>query len=843
VTARLFALVQLVLATLVVHVYAIEGPAFLRIFLLATAGFVINIALPLAYRLPFFVLLSLVGCFTIFGAVDGAWLIACGLVLIGICHLPLAARARTALLVAVGALLAASRGGWLPSPWSAAVWPILGSMFMFRLVLYVMAPRSDSPTRQPWWSLAYFFMLPNLVFPLFPVVDYATFRRTYYDRDDAAIYEQGLLWISRGLVHLLLYRLIYQQALIDPVDVLQLGDLVRYMVSTFLLYLRVSGQFHLIVGLLHLFGFRLPETHKLYYLAHSFTELWRRINIYWTEFMMKAVFYPAYFKLKGLGPTRALVLSTSAVFVVTWLLHSYQWFWLRGGFPVTPQDTLFWAILGGLVVAGALRESQAVKKRRTRVSGWSWRLGLQAATTFWIFCFLWSLWSTDSMGAWMWMLSAVSRPDVTGLVGGLLVFGVIFALGGRDWNAPGTAPRPAWLAFASRPGVRATAAFVVLLAAAHPAVLESTPAPLQASLASLKATGLNARDAALQHRGYYEQLDVRAQITSQAIGGAGQRPADWQELAETGMIRERNDMLTRDLEPSRSVVRNGETFSTNRWGMRDRDYSRTKPEGTLRVALLGPSHVMGNGVSDGQTFEALLEERLGREYRDPAGRRIEILNFAVDGFSLSQQVALLEERVLDFAPDIVVATVYHRNRVMTEGHIRKLLARDVAVADAELLALLERAGLAPVERGSLPVPFRGARSLLRSLGVETRMPQAEVDGRVRSIADDVVSWSVRRLEAVTREHGIPTVVLGLNAVIDDTPPEIPAGRDFESAGLPVIDLFDTFPEAQRPALRVAPWDDHPNRAGHQMIADRLYPEFAAFLARTAGAGATSTATP
>lgn len=833
--ARLFALVQLLLATLVIYVYAIEGPAFLRIFVLATAGFAIHTALPLTYRLPFFVLLSLVGCFAIFGAADGAWLIACGVALIGISHLPFGTRARVVSLVAVGAILAASRAGWLPSPWSATVWPILGSMFMFRLVLYVMAPKDDPPTHQPWWSLAYFFMLPNLVFPLFPVIDYATFRRTYFDRDDAAIYEQGLLWISRGLVHLLLYRLIYQQALIDPVDVLRFGDLVRYMVSTFLLYLRVSGQFHLIVGLLHLFGFRLPETHKLYYLAHSFTELWRRINIYWTEFMMKAVFYPAYFKLKSLGPTRALVLSTSTVFVVTWLLHSYQWFWLRGGFPVTPQDTLFWAVLGGLVVVGAVRESQAVKKKRARVTGWSWRLGLQAAATFWIFCFLWSLWSTDSMAAWIWMLSAVTRPDVAGLVGAVLVFGVIFALGGRDWHTPGSAPRSAWLTFASRPGVRATASFVVLLAAAHPTVLRRAPAPIQSSLASLKATGLNARDAALQHRGYYEQLDVRAQLTNHALDGAGQRPADWMELAETGMVRERNDMLTRDLEPSRSVVRNGETFSTNRWGMRDRDYSREKPQGTLRIALLGPSHTMGNGVSDGQTFEELVEERLGREYRDPAGRRIEILNFAVDGFSLSQQVALLEERVLGFAPDIVVATVYHRNRVMTEGHIRKLLVRDVAVPDAELQALLNAAGLTPFERGTVPVPFRRARALLKSLGVPTRIPQAEVDGRLRAIADDLVSWSIRRLAAVTREHEIPVAVLGLNVVIDDAPPGVPAGEVFDAAGIPVIDLFDAFPDAQRPALRVAPWDDHPNRAGHELIADRLYPELTAFLARITSA--------
>ena len=40
------------------------------------------------------------------------------------------------------------------------------------------------------------------------------------------------------------------------------------------------------------------------------------------------------------------------VFVLTWFLHSYQWFWLRGGFPMTPQDVFFWGILGALVVTG-----------------------------------------------------------------------------------------------------------------------------------------------------------------------------------------------------------------------------------------------------------------------------------------------------------------------------------------------------------------------------------------------------------------------------------------------------------------------------------------------------------
>ena len=70
--------------------------------------------------------------------------------------------------------------------------------------------------------------------------------------------------------------------------------------------------------------------------------------------MMKVVFYPTYFKVKRLGPTRALAVSTAVVFVTTWMLHSYQWFWLRGGFPITLQDALFWAILGGLVTSTLL---------------------------------------------------------------------------------------------------------------------------------------------------------------------------------------------------------------------------------------------------------------------------------------------------------------------------------------------------------------------------------------------------------------------------------------------------------------------------------------------------------
>lgn len=819
---------QLALVVLVVHTYQIEGAPFFKVMVLTAIGFVISMVLPLAHRLPMFVALSLAGIFWVFGLADGAWMIALGLVLIGLCHVPGPLRVRVAALVIVGCGLAVLRAGYGETPWSGAIWPIFGAMFMFRTVLYVRAVAAGQAEKGWAGALAYFFMLPNVAFPLFPVVDYQTFRRTYFDRVDAAIYEQGMLWIARGVFQLVLYRFVYFNVLNDPADVEQLSDLVQYMLGTFLLYLRVSGQFHLIVGLLHLFGFRLPETHKLYYLAHSFTELWRRINIYWTDFMMKVVFYPAYFRVKKLGPAAAVGIATTAVFVTTWILHSYQWFWLRGGFPLTAPDILFWGVLGALVVRGALKELKGAKAPK-RAAGFSWRLGLKAALTFSAFCFLWSLWSAESVGQWLWTLGAASNVDAPGVALVLMAFGVIFALGGRDWDAK--RQKSAVAAFISRPITRTVAPMIALLLVAQASVHEALPAKVSEALKSLLTTSLNEQDAARRHRGYYEQLDVRSTLTSAAGSQDNERTSEWRAPSEAGIIRERNDFVSRDLYPSISVVWNGNRFTTNSWGMRDQEYAKEKPAGTLRMALLGPSHVMGNGVADGETFESLVEERLNRQHRTANVTRYEILNFGVDGYALPAQLALLEERVLEFQPDVVIFTQYHRGNVMTERYLQKVIARGAATTDAELLALFEGAGLANLERGGVPMPYELLRSLAKSVGISTRMPHSELEARIRSVSEQVNDWSIARIAVVARSSGAEPVMLALNAVIDDAPPTVPNLPAAQMARIPVLDLFDVFPQESLEALRIAPWDEHPNAAGHRLIADRLYPELVAYLAR------------
>ena len=99
-----------------------------------------------------------------------------------------------------------------------------------------------------------------------------------------------------------------------------LASLAGHIVCNYLLYLQVSGQFHMACGMLHLFGYQLPATHHHYLLATSFTDYWRRINIYWKDFMVRVFFNPVVFRLKRWPQPAALAIGTATVFLATWLL-------------------------------------------------------------------------------------------------------------------------------------------------------------------------------------------------------------------------------------------------------------------------------------------------------------------------------------------------------------------------------------------------------------------------------------------------------------------------------------------------------------------------------------------
>ncbi|MGE3283104.1 MAG: hypothetical protein AB7O13_19150 [Alphaproteobacteria bacterium] len=801
-------LIQLGAIVIILRQFQIESLAFREVAVLAFTGFAIHYFLPQRYRLSFFAALSIVSVVLILGLGDAAWLLGFGLVLLGICHLPLKLWIRVGLLLLVGGFAAAAKIELISGPWSAAIWPILASMFMFRLIVYVYDMQHEKMSLAR--SISYFFMLPNICFPMFPVVDYRGFRRTYYNSEEHEIYQTGIDWMVRGIIHLILYRIIYYYWTLTPAEVIDPDTLTQYLVSNFLLYLRISGYFHLITGMLHLFGFNLLPTHHLYCLASSFTDFWRRINIYWKDFMMKIFYYPLFFRLRRFGEIPAIVIATIIVFVLTWMLHSYQWFWLRGDFPIIWQDGIFWMGLALLVVVSAVREFKRGRDRTLGSATESWRSkivrGLRTVVLFFTICVLWSIWTSESIGQWfsMWSFLWHGIPGGGNAFPGLLiaVAAVVFVsaiLVGRESSAE----RHVTL-FGTVTFTRSTIATFVLLALMTPLGLPQIYSHFGANIAnvvvSLKSGGLSRADAAAMERGYYEGLTNVNRFNSQLWEIYMNRPARLLDITDSGLSRIRDDFLQIELARNyRSETEYG-SLQTNRWGMRDQDYAPLPPDGAVRGLLLGYSTVLGWGVAYEETFESILERRINQGLAESADAKFELLNLAVPGYRPPQQAMALDE-ALKFAPHLVFYTAAGREQWNTITFLAEILEKKVDIPYPDLKALIETAGVKP------------------GMNHATILKQLKLNDE--ALLQWVYGYIVRRSSEI-RARPIWIYL----------PPVFPAAGDAEehrrslelaqAAGFEIIDLTGIFEGKDLNTLILERWDRHPNAKAHELIASRIY---------------------
>jgi hypothetical protein len=98
-----------------------------RVMAVACVGFVLNHFAPMRLRLPVFALVSLAGIYWVMGANNAIQLVALGLLLIGLAHLPIRFGWRVGLILAFGSAYAAMRVSILHTPVSNAIWPILSN--------------------------------------------------------------------------------------------------------------------------------------------------------------------------------------------------------------------------------------------------------------------------------------------------------------------------------------------------------------------------------------------------------------------------------------------------------------------------------------------------------------------------------------------------------------------------------------------------------------------------------------------------------------------------------------------------------------------------------------------
>jgi hypothetical protein len=91
-------------------------------------------------------------------------------------------------------------------------------------------------------------------------------------------------------------------------------------------------------------------------------------------------------------------------------------------------------------------------------------------------------------------------------------------------------------------------------------------------------------------------------------------------------------------------------------GMRDHERPVSRPPSTLRVALLGSSEAEGRQVPLEKTFASVLERHLNQALSQQ-GSQVDVMNFAVNGYTFSQNYLTLHNHVWKYDPQIVILVI------------------------------------------------------------------------------------------------------------------------------------------------------------------------------------------
>jgi lysophospholipase L1-like esterase len=130
-------------------------------------------------------------------------------------------------------------------------------------------------------------------------------------------------------------------------------------------------------------------------------------------------------------------------------------------------------------------------------------------------------------------------------------------------------------------------------------------------------------------------------------------------LGELGLlIPSKSPEIIFELKPNMNTYHKLVEFKTNSAGLRDKEYSVTKTEDVFRIAVIGDSFVMADGIAIEENFHSLLEERLNKEQGDVT---YQFINFGVSGYYLTQYLEVMKHKAIDYDPDLILVGFCPRN--------------------------------------------------------------------------------------------------------------------------------------------------------------------------------------
>ena len=258
----------------------------------------------------------------------------------------------------------------------------------------------------------------------------------------------------------------------------------------------------------------------------------------------------------------------------------------------------------------------------------------------------------------------------------------------------------------------------------------------------------------------------------------------------------------------------------NAFGFRGEGHARAKPPGTFRVVCLGDSCTFGFRAAAQDAYPARLQKLFDARGGTP---RVEVINGGVPGTVLFQQVHLLREKLLPFAPDLVIDW-------SAPNWVQSVKRYRDRMKDPPFYVALQR----PLRRLALyrwlvgrfrPAPREKAYYEL--LNVD---PQGPGKTPVADYLDDY-RQDLEELRRLSLDRGFALIFTNYprlqNILVRDIDPPRDGSFHFATLqafcrayGYPLVDLIGP----QRPGADQSLWMDdvHPSGKGAQIIAKTLY---------------------
>ena len=742
-----------------------------------------------------------------FGILAGSFFIAIGLSMIFIVHLPLKFNYRLVIILFIALLLALFRTEFIYIPWMTIVAMYMVPLFMFRLIIYMYEIKNGLVPQNKWQSISYFFLFPNVFFLFFPIIDYKTYIKTYLDSPEKEIWQKGIRWMVRGLIHIFCYRLICANLLIGASEVHNLPSLLQYMFVNYSLIIRLSGVFHFMIGLVCMFGFNLPQIFDNYFTATSFVDLWRRINIYWRNFVLKIFFYPIMFRYKKFIKKNLLACTMMTVFFITWIMHSYQLFWITGVVSVRPIDVIFWMVIGACItVNSVIIEKKALSENAIEKPKSDFRKYLKKMIRiigmFFFMSVMWSLWNTSSIEDWIFIVSKGKLVDSAQILIICLVLVTIITLGILIQfvlkkkvvkNLLNAKPHETILLTLSTLAILALFSFKE--------IRNKLPINLQDFYINLSDGSPSKLEKINAEAGYYDKLIEGEEGKTIGIGGRSLKKMVKKNPYVDAYFFQQN-IVNRKMKPNLNIIGPDHNFQSNSFGIRDKEYSLKKPEGTKRMALMGSSYQMGSGVNNNQVFEAIAEERMNRELVDSNMKHFEIFNFAAGGYYLLQHVELVNTTVFQYDMDALVYFAHTDER----GKVVK-----------DFTTIIKK---------KLPIKYPFLEKIIKESGIKSYMSMLQIKELLTPYADTIMKWGYFEIAEKCKSNNVVPIWAFMETTtefVDDKEyNELKAYA--ESLGFKTLDLRNTYGNIDRVKVQISDLNTHPNALGHRLIAQRFYNE-------------------